>query len=394
MTLTLSSFARLAALAMPQLKCAFLCVYNAYFTMFATRLFIAGAILAAPLFASGSRSIPSRRVTTIAVPNGGEAVQARTAADGTIHLLYNSGDIPFYAKSVDDGRSLSTPIPVVNKEARKHGLVFSGSAIAIGKDGTIYVAMSTNNWLVKLPNVPTGLIYAVLTPGAKAFTPIRSLNNKPSEGFSLAADKKGDVAATWLSGKLYANFSRDGGRTFAPNTELNPAYDPCNCCTTSADYGSDGRLAVFYRDKRNNNRDMYVVLLSKNGAQLRTRVSSTLWKIDACPMTYYSISATASGYIAAWPTKGQVYFARLDRNGRVLPPGEIKTPGRSAMRSGIVALGAPDGTSLIAWKRDNELGWQLYDASGCPDGPPGSVGSKGKGAAGVVDKQGRFILFR
>ena len=315
-------------------------------------------------------------------------------ADGVIHLLYDSGDIPYYVKSTDHGRTFSSPVPVVNTEARRPGLIFSGSAMAIGQRGAVYVAMMTNNWQIKLPNVPAGFVYAVLAPQSKAFTPVRSLNNKPSEGFSLAADERGDVVATWLSGKLYANFSHDGGRTFTPNAELDPSYNPCDCCTTRAVYAKDGTLAVLYREETNNDRDMYLVLRSKTGQQSRTRISTTTWKINACPMTYYSLSATSDGYIAAWPTKGQIYFARVNRTGRVMSPGEIKTPGLSAMRSGVVALGASDGSTLIAWKHENELGWQFYDQNGQAMGTPGSVKSDGKGAAGVVDQNGEFILFR
>ena len=358
------------------------------------RLLMFGAIFAASIFPTQAGSPRSDRVSIVPVPNGGEAVDAQITPDGVIHLLYNCGDIPYYARSTDQGRSFSHPLPVVNNEARKKGLVFSGSSMAVGRGGAVYVAMMTNNWQVKLADVPTGFVYAMLAPGAKAFTPVRSLNNKPSEGFSLAADEKGDVAATWLSDKLYANFSKDGGRTFTPNAEINPQYNPCNCCTTRAAYGKDGNLAVLYREETNNDRDMYVVMLSKKGSQSRTKISSTPWKINACPMTYYSISAIANGYIAAWPTKGEIYFARLDRSGKVLAPGEIRTPGRSAMRSGLVALGVPDGTALIAWKRQDELRWQLYDRNGQAEGPVGSVSSKGKGAAGVVCRNGRFILFR
>ena len=46
------------------------------------------------------------------------------------------------------------------------GLTFEGSSMAVGKSGAIYVAMSTNNWQVKLPNVPDGLVYTVLQSGA------------------------------------------------------------------------------------------------------------------------------------------------------------------------------------------------------------------------------------
>jgi hypothetical protein len=265
--------------------------------------------------------------------------------------------------------------------------------MAIGKDGTVHVAMSTNNWKEKLLNVPEGFLYTTLAPSAQAFTPVRSLNQRPSEGFSLAANAEGEIAATWLADKLYVNFSRDAGRTFTPNAELNPAYNPCNCCTTSAVYGTDGNLAVLYREETNNQRDMYLVLLDKSGRQSRTRISGTLWNINGCPMTYYSISATKDGYIAAWPTKGEISFVRLDRHGNVLPPGESKTPGRSGMRTGLVALSAPDGDALIAWKHQDELSWQRYDQQGHSQGALGSIKGAGKGAAAVVDNDGRFIVF-
>src|SRR5208283_5253150 len=81
-----------------------------------------------------------------------------------------------------------------------------------------------------------------LDPGAAAFSPVRNINRKPSEGFSLAADDNGDVTACWLSDKLFANVSHDNGETFDPYIEINKQFNPCNCCTTSAAYGEDGRL--------------------------------------------------------------------------------------------------------------------------------------------------------
>jgi hypothetical protein len=61
--------------------------------------------------------------------------------------------------------------------------------------------------------------------------------------------------------------------------------------------------------------------------------------------------------VAAWPTKGQVYFARLDGHGETSKPAEIPTPGQSGMRTGVLALSGPDGSTLVAWKKDNQLGW-------------------------------------
>jgi len=100
-----------------------------------------------------------------------------------------------------------------------------------------------------------------------------------------------------------------------------------------------------------------------------------------------------SAILAAWPTKGQIYFARLDRNGAVLPPGEIKTPGTNGMRTGVLALSGTSGAALIAWKNNDTLGWQCYHANGLPQGSPGRAPSAGSGAAGVVLPDGKSVLF-
>jgi hypothetical protein len=265
--------------------------------------------------------------------------------------------------------------------------------MTVGQGGAVYVAASTNNWKMKLPGVVEGLAFTILTSETGTFSPLRSLNGRPSEGFSLTADESGNVAASWLADKLYANLSRDGGRTFTPNSEIAPSYDPCDCCTTRTVYGFDGSLAILYREETDNKRDMYLVLLKKNGQRSRTRVSSRLWEINACPMTYFGLFATKNGYVAAWPTKGEIYFARLDRNGNVVSPGEVKTPGHSGMRTGVLALEAPDGRVLIAWNHQGKLGWQQYSPHGQPEDAPHSIPTNGKGAAGVVSGAGKFILF-
>jgi hypothetical protein len=99
--------------------------------------------------------------------------------------------------------------------------------------------------------------------------------------------------------------------------------------------------------------------------------------------------------VAAWPTKGQIYFARLDKDGALLPPGEIKTPGTAGMRTGISAVSAVDGTTLVTWKNQmkDSLRWQLYDSKGNPQGEPGATKSTGSGAAAVALSDGRFVVF-
>src|SRR5262245_35351519 len=353
------------------------------------------AIVLVLTMASAALAENSDRVTIVPVPNHGRPAAAKTDAEGTIHLLYDSPDGPQYVKSTDRGKTFSPAISVVDKASRKPGLEFQASDMVVGKGNRVHVAMFTNAWKLKLPEEEWGFFYASLDPGAKSFSPVRNINRKPSEGYSLAADTQGNVAACWLSGKLYANVSHDNGKTFDATVEINPAYEPCVCCTTSAAFGADGKLAVLYREQANDERDMYLVLWDQVGGQMsRPRISSTLWKIDACPMTYYTVSRDLDGYMAVWPTKDEIYFARLDSKGKLLPPGEIKTPGRSGHRTGVLALSGANGSTLIAWKKDEKLGWQLYDRKSQPSGPSGSVKSAGNGIAGVVDKDGNFILFR
>lgn len=352
-------------------------------------IFLSSSLLLATAVHAGER------VKTIRVPGDAKVVKAQIGTDGAIHLLLDSEDGPRYIKSTDAGVTFSAPMSIVDAASQKPGLKFHSEDLAIGKDGRVHVAMANNAWKLKLPQEEWGFYYASLAPGAKAFSPVRNLNRKPSEGFSLAADERGNVSACFLSGKLFTMVSHDDGETFTSYAEPNTAWNPCDCCTTAAAYGADGKLALLYREETDNDRDMYVVLSDQRGEikPLRTRVSGAPWKLNGCPMTYYTITRTANGYLAAWPTKGEVYFARLDKNGVVLPLGEIKTPGSNGMRTGVLALSANNGSTLIAWKKNDVLGWQLYAAEGKPVGESGSASSLGNGAAGVALENGTFVLF-
>jgi len=345
--------------------------------------------------AAGHAGERVNRVNVIRVPGDSKVVKAQLGADGAIHLLLDAEDGPRYVKSTDAGVTFGAPMTMVDAASQKAGLKFQGEDLAVGKDSRVHVAMSNNAWKLKLPEEEWGFYYASLAPGAKAFSPVRNVNRKPSEGFSLAADERGNVSVSFLSGKLFTMVSHDNGETFGEYSEPDPAWDPCNCCTTAAAYGADGKLALLYREETDNERDIFVVLSDQRGKSepLRTRVSGTPWKLNGCPMTYFTITRTDTGYVAAWPTKGQVYFARLDKTGAVLPPGEIRTPGTSGMRNGLVALSAADGATLIVWKNKDVLGWQLYDAKGQPQGEPDSATSPGGGAAGIVMRSGRFLVF-
>jgi hypothetical protein len=351
------------------------------------------AVVTMALAGQSVRAAPTK-VTTVAVPAGGQATVARTDAHGTIHLVFSTSDGPQYVNSDDNGKTFSEPIPLVDRASRKPAeLEFDAWEMAVSAEGAVHVALSNNAWQLKLPQEEWGYFYTRRLPGEKTFAPLRNINHQPSEGFSLAVNDKGTVSAVWMADKLYANVSHDEGETFSATIEIDPELDPCNCCTTSSVYGADGRLAILYREETNDDRDMYLALWDQEQSKVtKRRVSSTLWKVDACPMTYYSVARSGDGFVAAWPTRGEIYFARLDSNGA--PGKEIKTPGSNGMRTGVLTIPTKDGRTLVAWKKDSKLGWQLYDDRGQPSGAPGSTRSAGAGAAGVLAKNGDIVLFR
>ncbi|MFO0960708.1 MAG: hypothetical protein U0800_25275 [Isosphaeraceae bacterium] len=333
-------------------------------------------------------------VSTVSVAKIGRPIAAKVDPEGVVHLVCDAKAGPMYTRS-EDGRAFSGAIPVVVVGPDTPGLEFNAWDLAIGKGGRVFVAMGTNAWKLKLPQEEWGFYLATLDPGQSAFSPVRNLNRKPSEGFSIAADDRGNVTACWLSDRLYANVSHDNGDTFGPNVEIRADYNPCNCCTTSSAYDESGRLAVLYREETNNERDMYLVLWDQaRNEAVRKRVGRTPWRLDGCPMTYFTIARAKGGLLAAWPTKGEVAFARLDRDGNPTGSPEIATPGRSGMRSSLAAVPGPDGSALIAWKEGALIGWQRYDANGRPIGPSGRVEGPGPGAVGVATRDGRFILYR
>src|SRR5438067_39415 len=84
----------------------------------------------------------TNQVSVVRLPTAGQPLKAQVGRDGTIHLLLDSSDGPLYVKSQDGGGNFSEPIAVVDAASQRPGLKFSGSDLAVGREGRVYVAMS------------------------------------------------------------------------------------------------------------------------------------------------------------------------------------------------------------------------------------------------------------
>jgi hypothetical protein len=168
------------------------------------------------LFGASSAAEPGRELTPVrqvAIPSAGEVIKAELGTDETVHVVYNTPDGPRYVFSTNQGAIFSNPLEVVDAKSKLPGLVFDAWDLAVSPNGTVHIAMGNNAWKLKLPQEQWSFHYASRLPGAQKFEAVRNLNMKPSEGYSLAATGN-EVAAAFLSDKLFAMFSSDEGRLF------------------------------------------------------------------------------------------------------------------------------------------------------------------------------------
>jgi hypothetical protein len=351
----------------------------------------AATLLAAlgPAATAGS----AERVSIRAVPNGGTAAAAESDGRGAIHLVYVAAGDLFYVRSSDGGATFAPPLRVNSQPGSVTAGAYRTPDVAIGKDGRVHIVWYSDAAKRKLSEDRLGVHYSHLDAAATAFAPTVNLGRARSDNFSVAADGAGRVAVLWTAEGLWVRRSDDGGESFAA-AERFAGADPCECCATRARFGEDSTLYSLYRDKADNVRDVFLLASPRAGGLRRSPVSETTWRVDACPMSGASLRPAPAGLIAAWETKGRAYFARLDRAGHRLPPGEIAAPEEGREKYPL-ALTAADGSTLLAWKSGKRLEWRLYDGAGKPEGA--ATGQRATSTpqppAGVVRRDGQFVLF-
>jgi hypothetical protein len=344
-------------------------------------------LLAAALCATGAPE-----VRLVRVPGGGAVPDAEVDAQGGIHLAFVTGENLFHTRSTDGGKTFAPPRRVNATPDRVHPAgLFRGPDVALGKAGRPLIIWYPNAYQRKAPKTEWGVQFARLKDGGGDFETSRNLNARPSDNFSIAADGNGRVTVFWMAAGLFMQESTDDGATFGEPHRIALA-DTCECCASRARFLPDGTLACAYRDKKDNERDMFV-LVQPRDARLwsRAKLSGARWNVNACPMTGTFLDAAPGGLLAAWETKTQVYFARCDANGVMRSTSEI-TAGQRGGRW-PVALSGPGGVTLVTWKRGNAVEWQLFDADDKPQGEvKSSPGTNPHRHAAALAKDGAFVI--
>ncbi len=354
-----------------------------------------GIGLSEPADAS-ARADEGRRTAVVQVletPDGGIQPQAAIDDRGVIHLVFfkgepSGGDL-FYCRLQPGAAGFSPPVRVNSQPGSAIAIgTIRGGQIAVGKGGRIHVAWNGSNGA--RPKNPAGsnpMLYTRSDPTAKAFEPQRNLMQRTSAldgGGTIAADREGNVYVAWhgrtedagpgeAARRMWVVRSKDDGATFsAEEPALESETGACGCCGTRALADHRGTLYLLYRAATGGvERGMYLLSSEDHAGHFRG-ASIHPWRAETCPMSSATMAEAGPGVLAAWETRGQVYFSRVDPQTHEASPPIAPPGGRGDRKHPAVAGNARGETILVwtegtGWQKGGSLAWQVFDRVRAPE---------------------------
>jgi hypothetical protein len=351
-------------------------------------------LLLVPLiaFAASAATDKTTDVRMTRVPNGGIQPQVAIEPNGTLDLLYFSGDPKsgdlFLVRSADHGLTFSSPVQVNSQSGSAIALgTIRGGQMAVGAGGSVHVAWNGSG--IALPAGPLNpdsgkagspMLYTRLNDRRTGFEPQRNLMQRTfglDGGGAIAFDATGNVFVAWhgkqagategeAGRQVWVATSHDDGKTFTAET---PAWSQptgaCGCCGMAMFASSDGTLFALYRSATENvHRDIYLLASKDRGKSFDGSLTHP-WEINACPMSSMSFTESAGTTLAAWETGGQVFYRRVPGGPQTISvPGEAKGrkhPRMAMNHRGETLLVWTEGTG---WQRGGTFAWQVFDRQG------------------------------
>ena len=252
--------------------------------------------------------------------------QAAVGDDGSVHLVFGTGDAVQYCRSLDGGVTFESPrhafrVPNMSLGMRRGPrIVKTGTAIVVtaiggpmgkGRDGDILAWRSMDDGVTWKGPVHVNDQIASAREGLHAMT--------------SAAD--GSIWCVWLDlrdrkSEIYATVSKDGGATWQPNRCVyrSPDGSVCECCHPSVIVSGAG-VHVMFRNSIAGDRDMYVISSDDRGKSFlpARKLGAGKWMLDACPMDGGMLAAGPKGLLqTVWRREGNVYKAAGDGSPEVL----------------------------------------------------------------------------
>ena len=322
-------------------------------------------------------------------PTGPNRQPQLAAANGTVALVFGSGEGIWLAKSGDNGRSFGAPAKVADISKLMLGR-HRGPRVAIaGSAGTIVVSA--------IGSEAGDLMAWRSADGGRTWSRPVVVNDQPKaarEGLhAMAADAEGYLAAAWLDDRigpkgkrLWGTFSDDAGATWSKNVMLYEVADGtiCECCHPSLVAVGHGEFVVMWRNAVEGSRDMYTMRLRDGRAISRAEKQGVgTWKVDGCPMDGGGVVVRNGQVASAWRREKDVYLADAGKPEIKLGAGQdvalgANNQGLYAVWSSAASLmmhvpnatqatklsetgafpaivAVPDGAMLVAWEENGAI---------------------------------------
>ena len=282
------------------------------------------------------------------------ALQPQLAAVGErVYLVFGQGDLVSVAGSSDGGETFDKPTALPRAGRLALGMR-RGPRIAVTSDAVLVAAVAGARGGGADGDV---LIYRSTDRGATWTAPV-TINDVPGsarEGLhALVASPTGLVVVAWLDlrdkgTRIYAAVSRDHGATWAPDALVytSPSGTVCECCHPSVAIGTDGQVAIMFRNSLAGHRDMYVAV-SSDGVMFTParKLGTGSWALDACPMDGGALSFSADGVVSTWRREGDVFLTTDHTPERRLGAGRDPVVAHFQSRQDV-AWSASDGVVLV-----------------------------------------------
>lgn len=257
-----------------------------------------------------------------------------------VAAVFGSGTSVWYLRSLDRGKTFSTPQKIADVPALMLGR-HRGPRIAIRGNSFVVTAISGGDRgdLLSWHSVDGGETWShePIVINDKAHAAREGLHN-------LAVTSDGVFGAIWLDlrskgTRLYGSFTRDGGLTWQRNVAIfeNEGGTICTCCHPSIAGGPAGSFVILFRNVADGNRDMYSLRwLPGQAPSGAVKQGSLSWNINACPMDGGGIAMEGSGIESAWRRDQSIVLA--SENGKESILGEGKDPAIAASSKGTVVV--------------------------------------------------------
>jgi hypothetical protein len=370
-------------------------------------LFVLTVLLAFAGCAPDAQEPFKRQMLEVVVADSGAgrptaAIDARTGAVYVAYTAKDGDETNVYLGRLEDGwEALSEPVRVNDRAGDAAAHAQAPAQVAVGPDGTIYVAWVTEQSVEGRRFPASDIRLARSTDGGRTFEPAVTVNEEAdiptSHHFhNLAVGSDGRVFVSWLDGgtkdrarlgharhetnsknvvfvamghdgeghngedglpgtELRIVRSDDGGRTFGE--EVVVARGTCECCRTALAVSESGTVYVAWRHIFEGGRRDMAIARSDDGGRTFTepvRIYADDWQVEGCPHAGPALAVDEVERVhVAWYTgvRGRVgvYYTESRDGGRSF--GEATTLAANVPIAQVsAAAGGPRDEAWIAWE--------------------------------------------